>query len=80
MFANAPLWAAIMYVGMIIMVAGTIICLTVWCCIIICERYQPETSVDHASTAAREMDLENTSDLSGLHRAAVVALSNTRRQ
>ena len=87
MYANAAMWALIMYGGLIILVTGLIMCIIIWCCIFICGQFQEQTNVDTTSTTARatsttarELEPGDASEISRLHRAAVAALSNTGHQ
>ena len=87
--ANAEQWSSIMYIGLIVFVAEIVLILTVWCCSVCCSRlyslftcgqFQEERNVDPPITTPREMDPDETSGFSRLHREAVAELSNTRSQ
>ena len=88
MYANAAVWAfIIMYVGLIILVTCSIMCIIIWCWFSICGQCQEQRNVDPTSTTARatsttarEIEPDDASEISRLHRAAVAALSNTGHQ
>ena len=69
-----------MLAGLIIFAGGIIIGLAIWCCYVMCKSCPEETNANQTSNTASEMDLDDATYDRNLHRAAVVALSNTGRQ
>ena len=80
MDANTAVGYTIMYIYLIIFVAGIIMCLALLCCYFICGPYQEQQIADPTINTDYEIEFDDATEFSHLHRAAVAALSNIQRQ